>query len=67
MKTEDKAWLDSVFPKFYGKTLMKDTLRAYLEAERIFKGATKIHNRSCSCELGGLASYVNTEYERYKK
>jgi hypothetical protein len=67
IKPEDREWLDNKFPTYRGKTLMKETLMAYYEAERILEGREKINKRSCSCQLGDLANKVHMLYGKYQK
>jgi hypothetical protein len=64
---EDKKWLDEEFPKYKGRTLMKQTLFAYYEAERILLGREKISKRGCSCQLRDLADNVHQLYGKYQR
>ena len=67
MSPEDIDWLDNKFPLYKGKTLMKDTLMAYYEAERLLEGRETIIKRNCSCQLGDLANKVHNLYGKYQK
>jgi hypothetical protein len=67
MKAEDIEWLNNKFPTYRGKTMMKETLIAYYEAERILEGRETIRKRNCSCQLNDLASNVHTLYGKYQK
>jgi len=67
IKPEDREWLDIKFPTYRGKTLRKETLMAYYEAERILEGKEYITKRGCSCEFGNLVNKVHTLYEKYRK
>ena len=65
MSPEDKTWLLEHFPKYMGRTMMKETLQAYYKAEMLLNEWDKIRPRSCSCQLGDLAREVNTKYEKF--
>jgi len=55
------------FRQYIGLTLMKKTLSAYYEAERILNGWDKIRKRDCSCELGALKNTVEAKYHQWTK
>jgi len=65
MSSEDKKWLLEEFPKYKGRTMMKDTVNAYLKAEMILNGWSQIKKRTCSCHLRGLADGVNAAYGKF--
>ena len=63
---EDQKILDE-FPKYIGKTLFRDTLKAYYEVERILMNKETISRRSCSCSLPQLKRHVDEMYNGYLK
>jgi len=65
MKDEAKDWLLNEFPKFIGRTLMKDTLHAYYKAEMLLKGYEQIKRRSCSCQYRGLKTDTENSYNKW--
>ncbi len=65
MKVEDKEWLMLEFPKYKGKTIRGEVLKAYYEAERILAGKEQIRKRGCSCELRGMATGVDKSYNNW--
>ena len=65
MKDEDKKWLIEEFPKYMGKTIRGEVLKAYYEAERILAGKDQIRKRGCSCELRGMATGVDKSYNKW--
>lgn len=67
MNPSDEKWLLEEFPKFVGRSMMKETLQAYYKAEMILNGWEKTKPRTCSCQLGDLAREVNMKYEKFKK
>ena len=46
---------------------MKETLNVYYKAEMILKGASKINQRSCSCNYRELKNTVDSLYDNYIK
>jgi hypothetical protein len=67
MNSEDKKWLLEEFPKYKGRTMMKETVTAYLKAEMLLNGWEKVKQRTCSCHLRGLADGVNAAYNTFIK
>ena len=65
MNSDDKKWLLEEFPKFKGRTMMKQTVSAYLKAEMLLNGWDKVKTRTCSCHLKGLAEGVNAAYGKF--
>ena len=64
----DKNWLLSHFKlKSYKKVMRGDVIHDYLYAEKILKGADKIHRRGCGCEYGSVARAVDKLYEQWLK
>lgn len=62
---KDRDWLLNEFPKFIGKTLMKDTLQAYYKAEMLLNGWDKIKKRGCSCNYKQLKNSTETSYKKW--
>jgi hypothetical protein len=65
MSQEDKYWLIEDFPRFIGRTLMKDTLKAYYKAEMLLHGWDEIKRRGCSCSLRSLKEVVEWKYKTW--
>jgi len=62
----DKEWLLTHFKnKAYQRVMRGDVIHDYLYAEKILKGADKIHRRGCGCEYGSVARAVNKLYEQW--
>jgi len=67
MSEQDKDWLLNTFPQHFDRTLRKETLAAYLKAEMILMGYSKIKNRDCSCQYRSLKNVVDTKYKEWQK
>lgn len=66
MNERDKDWLLGHFKdKAYKRVMRGNVIHDYLYAEKVLKGADKIHRRSCGCEYGGVARAVNKLYEEW--
>lgn len=65
MNEEDKYWLIEEFPSFIGRTLMKDTLRAYYRAEKLLHGWEHEKKRTCSCSLRSLKEKTEYKYRQW--
>ena len=65
MKDSERQWLIEEFPKYKGKTIRGEVLKAYYEAERILAGKDQIRRRGCSCELRGMATGVDNSYNKW--
>ena len=66
MNERDKDWLLGHFKnKAYKKVMRGNVIHDYLYAEKVLKGADKIHRRGCGCEYGGVARKVNKLYEEW--
>lgn len=66
MNERDKDWLLGHFKdKAYKLVMRGNVIHDYLYAEKVLKGADKIHRRGCGCEYGGVARAVNKLYEEW--
>lgn len=65
MNSKDKEWLLNEFPKYIGKTLMKDTLTAYYKAEMLVNGWNEIKKRGCSCNYKQLKNSTEISYKKW--
>jgi len=60
-------WLINTFAPLRGRTLMKEVLSAYLEAESILLGTPTPRRISCKCELGHLKENTERLYGNWYK
>lgn len=68
MSDRDRDWLLGHFKdKAYKKVMRGNVIHDYLYAEKILKGAKKIHKRGCGCEYGSVARAVDKLYEQWLK
>lgn len=65
MSEQEEKWLEEVFPQHRGRTIRKETLSVYYEAERLLRGKEKIEKRSCSCQFRSMAESVHVLYDRW--
>ena len=66
MSERDKDWLIAHFKtKAYQRVMRGDVIHDYLYAEKILKGADKIHRRGCGCEYGSVARAVDKLYKEW--
>jgi len=66
--TQEQAhWLVNEFAPLRGRTLMKEVLSAYLEAERILRGREKHLHIGCKCELPWLKEETERLYSNWYK
>ena len=68
MSDRDRDWLLGHFKdKAYKKVMRGNVIHDYLYAEKILKGAKKIHKRSCGCEYGSVQRAIDRLYEQWVK
>ena len=67
MNQKDKKWLLEEFPNFIGRTLMKETLDAYLRAEQLIDQATEKRRISCKCHLRDVQRIINNKFSKWRE
>jgi hypothetical protein len=66
MEFNDRKWLKDEFPAYIGKTLMRDTLDAYLKAEMLIDGVDTKRRITCSCQLREVSRTINDKYAQWR-
>ena len=65
MSEQEEKWLEETFPSHRGKTLRRETLSVYYEAERLLKNKESITKRTCSCQYRSMAEGVHVLYDKW--
>jgi hypothetical protein len=65
MNENNKDWLLNEFPKYRGRLLKGEVLKAYYDAERILLNLPEIKKRGCGCHYGSMAREVDRLYDQW--